>query len=57
MRFLPYFWFGQTWLSVVYFRPLVRVLRCVVAKRLAQSATGRQPTTEILLPVQREVNI
>jgi len=32
-------------------------LRCEVASRLAQSATGRQPMTGILLPVQREVNI
>jgi len=32
-------------------------LRCVIASRLAQSAMGRQPTTGILLPVQREVNI
>jgi len=35
----------------------MRALRCVVASRLAQSATGRQPTTGILLSVQREVNI
>jgi len=39
------------------FSPVVRALRCVVASRLAQSATGRQPTTGILLPVQRQVNI
>jgi len=39
------------------FSPLIRALRHVVASRLAQSATGRQPTTGILLPVQREVNI
>ena len=39
------------------FSPAMRVLRCVVASRLAQSATGRQPTTGILLSVQREVNI
>jgi len=39
------------------FSPVKRVLRCVVASRLAQSATGRQPTTGILLPVQQEVNI
>jgi len=39
------------------FSPVMRVLRCVVASRLAQNAMGRQPTTGILLPVQREVNI
>ena len=38
------------------FSPVMSVLRCVVASRLAQSAAGRQPTTRILLPVQREVN-
>jgi len=39
------------------FSPVMRILRCVVASRLAQSATGRQPTTGILLPVRREVDI
>jgi len=39
------------------FSPVMRVLRCVVASRLVQSATGRQPTTGILLSVQQEVNI
>jgi len=39
------------------FSPIMRVLRCVVSSRLAQSATERQPTTGILLPVQCEVNI
>ena len=39
------------------FSPVMRVLRCVVASRLVQSATRRQPTTGILLPVQRKVNI
>jgi len=39
------------------FLPVMRVLRCVVASRLVQCATGRQPTIGILLPVQREVNI
>jgi len=39
------------------FLSVVRVLCYVVASRLPQSATGRQPTTGILLPVQREVNI
>ena len=38
------------------FSPVLRVLRCVVASRLTQSATGRQPMTGILLPVQREVS-
>jgi len=37
--------------------PVMRVLRHVVASRLSQSATRRQPTTEILLQVQLEVNI
>ena len=39
------------------FSPVMRILRYVVASRLAQSAMGRQPTTGILLPVQREVNV
>jgi len=39
------------------FAPVMRVLRRIVASRLAQSATTRQPTTGVLLPVQREVNI
>jgi len=39
------------------FSSVTRVLRCAVASRLARSATGRQPTTGILLSVQREVNI
>jgi len=39
------------------FSPVIRVLRCIVTSRLAQSATGRQPMTEIILLVQREVNI
>jgi len=30
------------------FSPVMRVLRCVGASRLAQNATGRQPTTAIL---------
>ena len=34
------------------FAPIMCVLRRVVASRLAQSATGRQPTTGILLPFQ-----
>ena len=38
------------------FSPVICVLRCVDS-RLGQSATGRQPTTGILLPVQMEVNI
>ena len=36
------------------FSPVMRVLRCIVASRVA---VGRQTTTGILLPVQREVNI
>jgi len=41
------------------FSPVEHVLglRCVVASRLAQSATGRQATSGILLPVQRKVNV
>jgi len=39
------------------FSPVMRVLRCLVASRLAKSAMGRQPTTGILLLVQRGVNI
>ena len=39
------------------FSPVIHALRCVVANRLAQSATGPQPTTGILFMVQREVNI
>ena len=39
------------------FAPVMCALCCVVASRLAQIATGRQLTTGILLPVQREVNI
>jgi len=39
------------------FSPIICVSRCKVASRLEQSAMGRQLTTEILLPVQREVNI
>ena len=35
----------------------MRLLRCAVASRLAQSATGGQPMTGILLSVQLEVNI
>ena len=27
------------------FSPVMRVLRCIIASRLAQSAMGRQPTT------------
>jgi len=38
------------------FSPVLRVLRCVSASRLAQSATERQPMTGKLLPVQREVS-
>jgi len=41
----------------VLFSTVVCVLRCVVASRLAQNTMGRQPTTGILLPVQREANI
>jgi len=39
------------------FSPVMLILRCIIASRLAQSATGRQPTTRILIPVQLEVNI
>jgi len=39
------------------FSAIMRVLRCVVASKLAQSATGRQPITGILLPDPLNVNI
>ena len=39
------------------FSPAMCVLRCAVASRLAQSAPDRQPTTGILLLIQRDVNI
>jgi len=51
MRFPPYFYFrfGQKWMSDGVFSPVMRVLRCVVPSKVAQSATGRQPTTGMLL--------
>jgi len=51
-----YFRFGQNCVGGL-FLPVMSVLRCVVGSRVAQSAMGRQPTTEILLSVQQEVNI
>jgi len=59
MRFPPYlyFRFGKKWLPVGYCRPYASIMLYSRYSRLAHIATGRQLTTVLLPPVQREVNI
>jgi len=62
MRFPPYLilYILPVWPEMAVggpFSPVMRVLRCVLHIKLAQSVTRCQLTTGILLPVQLEVNI